>query len=205
MPVHPIPEAQRFMPLNADKRRPHNVVDMPPSSYRPSPPSSRPPEPDRAQIDIPFEPPKVEKTLRSAPEPAAREEAPEVAAKKVKKKRTLVTDEQRVVAVARVEKLIAAGNPAGEATATVAKEFGVSESAVINWRTVARKQKPGKKASKRAPKREAGSPKPANGAAASPVPVAMADIGEALVELLTNAMAHTVRIIVREEIRRMLS
>lgn len=42
-----------------------NVIDIPPSSYRPSPPSSRP------------QPREV--TLRSAPEP---EEAPEMAAKK---------------------------------------------------------------------------------------------------------------------------
>lgn len=139
-----------FIPLNS-RRTPNNVVTMPPSSYRPSPPSSRPApppparaEPNRSQIDMPFEPPKQEPTLRSKPE------APEVV---TKKKPTKVTAETRSVAVARVEKLISAGNPAGEAHAAVAKELGVSESSIYNWRTAARKNGAAKPAKKKATRR----------------------------------------------------
>jgi hypothetical protein len=51
-----------------------NVVDMPPSSYRPAPPSTRPRnmppsalEPDRSHVEG-YSPPARETTLRSAPE-----------------------------------------------------------------------------------------------------------------------------------------
>jgi transposase-like protein len=77
-------------------------------------------EPDRQHVDKP--------------------EAAEVAAKK-KRARAKATPETRAVAVARVDKLIGAGNPAGEAIATVAKELGVSDSSIHNWRAAARKSK----------------------------------------------------------------
>lgn len=78
-------------------------------------------EPDRQHIDKPAQ------------------GAAEVAGKKKTKKRKDVGAETRVVAVARVAKLISAGNPSAEAVATVAKELGVSESAVYNWRSAAKK------------------------------------------------------------------
>lgn len=125
-----------------------NVVDMPPSSYRPSPPSSRGPstrerlsqEPDRLLVEVP-EPPKTEPTRRSAPEPPR--EVAEMAGKK-KKPRAKVNDETRSVAVARVDKLIEAGAASAEAIAAVAKELGVSDSAIYNWRAAAKKGRPGK-------------------------------------------------------------
>ena len=120
-------------------------------SRRPSPPSSRPPraveaKPRAAQIDMQF----------GSDEGETERESETV----VKKKRVVVSDETRTVAVARVDKLVEAGNPAGEAVASVAKEIGVSDSAVINWRTAARKnggkvetknrsKKPAKQAKKR--------------------------------------------------------
>lgn len=98
-----------------------------PRPSRPSPPTARPVrivpktalEPDRSLVDKP------------APEAA------EVAAKK--RKRSKVDAETRAVAVARVVKLIGAGNPSADAIATVAKELGVSESAVYQWRAAANK------------------------------------------------------------------
>ncbi len=94
----------------------------PSPSRRAAPPSSRPVrivprtalDPDRQLVDKP--------------------EASKVAAKK---KRAKLTDETRSVAVARVEKLIEAGNPSGQAIATVSKELGVSDSAIHNWRAAA--------------------------------------------------------------------
>src|SRR5262245_32847003 len=84
MVVRPIPRADSFLPLNADR--------MPPSSYRPSPPSVRPVsshpiEPDRSAVDR--SPPAREVTLRSAPEPPRdeTEESADMRAKKKKKKR----------------------------------------------------------------------------------------------------------------------
>jgi len=65
----------------------------------------------------------------------------DVAAKKTRK-RAKVTAETRSVAVARVEKLTAAGNPSAEAVASVAKEFGVTEAAVYQWRKAARDAAP---------------------------------------------------------------
>jgi hypothetical protein len=63
-----------------------NVVDMPPSSYRPAPPSTRPRimppsalEPDRSLVEG-YSPPARETTLRSAPEPP--KEASDMAGKK---------------------------------------------------------------------------------------------------------------------------
>lgn len=192
----------QFIDMNA-RRRVAPVVDLPPSSYRPSPPSSRPPpEPDRSQIDMPLDPPAREATLRSAPEPPATEEPADVAVKR--KKRVLLTGENRAVAVARVDKLIEAGNPAGKAVASVAKEMGVSESAVINWRTAARKG--GKKKASKKKARAARAPKVTNGAAVSaPAQPGFSELGQALVMLLTSAVGEPVRLIVREEIRRMLS
>jgi transposase len=104
------------------------------------------PEPDRSHVE-------------GAPPPAPPSPpAPEPAEMAGKKKRTVVDENTRAVAVARVNKLVAAGNPAMQAVAGVAKELGVSESSVINWRTAARKTegakkgtppKPGKKARKK--------------------------------------------------------
>jgi transposase-like protein len=126
-----------------------NVVDMPPSSYRPAPPSTRPRnmppnalEPDRSLVEG-YSPPARETTLRSAPEPpkSPAPEVSDVAAKKTRK-RAKVTPETRAVAVARVDKLAQAGNSTKDAIAAVAKELGVSDSAVYNWRTAARNAAP---------------------------------------------------------------
>jgi transposase-like protein len=81
-------------------------------------------------------------------EPRTPSERPEPVAGK--KKRARVDANTRSVGVARVDKLISAGNPAGKAIASVAKELGVSESAVINWRTAAKKAGPVKLAKKTA-------------------------------------------------------
>jgi transposase-like protein len=126
-----------------------NVVDMPPSTYRPSPPTARPRnmppsalEPNRSVVEG-YSPPARETTLRSAPEPPENP-APEVSdvAGKKKKARGRVVAEDRAVAVARVDKLTQAGNSTKDAIAAVAKELGVSDSAVYNWRTAARNAAP---------------------------------------------------------------
>ena len=113
------------------------MVDMPPSTYRPSPPSSRtrgmPPdalEPDRQLVEG-FAPPKPQPTLRSKPEPP--KEGSKVAAKK-KRSRVKATPELRASSLAKLDKLLAAGTPASEAVATVAKEVGSSASVIYRWR-----------------------------------------------------------------------
>lgn len=134
-----------FIPLNVTKLRPGVVRRNRPAE----------PEPDRSHVEgfVPTAPPPAE----SEPEPVA-----------AKKKRAKVTDETRAVAVARVDKLVAAGTASGKAVATVAKELGVSDSAVINWRTAARKApKPAKK--RRSPAAAAPAANGAHNGQASPL------------------------------------
>lgn len=64
---------------------------------------------------------------------------------KTTKKKVRVPEETRAVGVARVAKLVAAGNPATEAVKSVAKELGVSPSTVDGWRVRAKKAKKAKK------------------------------------------------------------
>lgn len=86
----------------------HNVKPL-----RSLPPSAL--LPDRSHVDKP------------------KPEAAEVAAKK-KRRRGRVTAEMRAAVPARVAKLISDGSPATEAVAVVAKEIGVSPSAVHRLR-----------------------------------------------------------------------
>ena len=135
-----------------------NIIDMPPSSYRPSPPSSRPPPRDV--------------TLRSAPEPPAPAEVSEMAAKK---KRKRLSPSDMSVALARVEKLIGAGNGASRALATVAGEFGVSASSIARHRQLA---------AKNGARKPTGAPRPTDAAELGPL-----DIALDLLELASRARA----------------
>lgn len=132
-----------FVSFNHKLRDQHqNIVKLRPGVVRRNRPEL---EPDRQFVD-------------TTPPPA--EPAPEMAGKKKVGKRN-ITAEDRAVAVARVNKLAEAGNATMKAVADVAKELGVSESAVYNWRTAANKSagKPGK------PARKAKARKVSNGAA----------------------------------------
>lgn len=102
------------------RRERSNVVDMPPSSYRPSPPSSRARsmpahalDPDRQLIEG-YAPPKQEATLRSAPEPPP--EASEMAGKK---KRTRSPE-----SIAKMRATLAAKKAAGAAAAAAGPPVG---------------------------------------------------------------------------------
>lgn len=156
-------------------------VDAPASSYRPPSTRVHPHVVRRGS-------PRAEETLRSAPTPPV--EAPDMA---TRKKRAKVTAEQRAIAVARVNKLIGAGNPVSEAAAKVGKELGVSESAITNWRSAAKKEKPGA-----AP---TGKRRVANGSPPNPAQAVADQVSAELV----GSLASMVRAIVREEIRRMLA
>lgn len=173
----------------------------PPSNRRAAPPSVRPrAAPPAVAAFTPPEPaePARETTLRSRPEPGP---PPTEPAKVAKKKRAKVTAETRSVAVARVAKLMSAGNLASEATAKVAKELGVSESAVANWRSAANQARGKQAAPARPAKREARSR--ANGI--GDVTLATMPESELIAERLIQSLAGMVRTIVREEIRRMLA
>jgi hypothetical protein len=172
----------QFLDLNAAHP---NITRIRPGVVRRNRPA--PPEPDRSMVE------------GFVPTPPSKEPEP-VAAKKKKKARARVDANIRAIAVARVEKLIAADNPVSKATASVAKELGVSESAVTNWRTAARKAvpaKPAKRASKKAASRRA-APSEGNGSSR-----------EALAHDVLTAFAawldSGVREVVRQEIRRMLA
>lgn len=135
-----------FISFNHQKQQHPNIVKLRPGVVRRNRPEL---EPDRQFVD-------------KAP---AAEAPPEMAAKKKPAKRN-ITDEDRAVAVARVEKLIGAGNATMKAVADVAKELGVSESSIYNWRTAANKSagKPGK------PGRKAKARKVSNGKATNGAP-----------------------------------
>jgi hypothetical protein len=184
--------------------QPNGHFIPPPTGYgRPSPPTARrrivsPPPPESAEPDRAFveKTPANEPTLRSKPEPEPAEVA-EVAAKK--KPRTRLTAEQRSIAVARVEKLVGAGNQLKDALRTVGKELGASPLSVRHWVFKERKAKSEKPAKKRAASKAAVAPA-SNG---SPVHhLAQVDV---LAEQLIMSIGGLVRTIVREEIRRMLS
>lgn len=176
-----------FIPLNVQRSLGSNVTKLRPGVVRRNRPVE--PEPDRSMVEgfVPTAPPPPPE---SEPEPVA------------KKKRAKVDDGTREVAVARVDKLVAAGNPSGKAVATVAKELGVSESAVINWRTKARKAPKPKAAKKTRKAREASG-------APAPAPAANGSSREALAHDVLTAFAawldSGVREVVRQEIRRMLA
>jgi hypothetical protein len=127
----------QFFDLNASQKlqRQHpNITKLRPGVVR-----RNHPEPDRSHVE-------------GAPPPAPPSPpAPEPAEMAGKKKRAVIDANTRAVAVARVNKLVAAGNPAMQAVAGVAKELGVSESSVLNWRTAARKSAP--KVAKKAKKK----------------------------------------------------
>jgi hypothetical protein len=99
-------------PLAQIALRRSNVVDMPPSTYRPSPPSTRAraqTEPDRQLVEN-YEPPKPERTLRSAPEPPR-----EVSEMAGKKKRSHSPE-----SIAKLKATLAAKRAAKEAVAAAA-------------------------------------------------------------------------------------
>lgn len=112
-----------------------NVVDMPPSTYRPSPPSTRgvpPPhalEPDRQLVEG-YQPPKREITPRSVPEP--RKGPPEMAGKK-RKRQANAADETKAAAVARVKALVSGGESREDALGKVAKELGYAPGSLNRW------------------------------------------------------------------------
>lgn len=177
---------------------------------RPSPPTVRrrivaPPEsaePDRAFIEN-APPPQNEPTLRSKPEP---EQAPteRQASSVAKKKRVKLSDEQKSIAVARVEALVGAGEQLKKAVVKVGKEMGAAPLSVRGWVFKARESKPaparaGKKVTRRKPS-EYIPPPATNG---SPVH-ALAQV-DVLAEQLIASLASMARTIVREEIRRMLA
>jgi uncharacterized protein YoaH (UPF0181 family) len=175
-----------FIPLNVQRSLGGNVTKLRPGVVRRNRPVES--EPDRSMVEgyVPTAPPPPPE---SEPEPVA-----------AKKKRAKVDDGTREVAVARVDKLVAAGNPSGKAVATVAKELGVSESAVVNWRTKARKAPKAAKKTRKA--RQAA-------AAPAPAPAANGSSREALAHDVLTAFAawldSGVRKVVRQEIRRMLA
>lgn len=176
-----------FIPLNLQRSLGNNVTKLRPGVVRRNRPAE--PEPDRSHVEgfVPTAPPPAE----SEPEPVA-----------ARKKRAKITDETRAVAVARVDKLVAAGTTAGRAVATVAKELGVSDSSVINWRTAARKApKPAKK--KRASKN--GARRSAAGAAAPAANGARNELAHGVLTALAAWLDAGVREVVRQEIRRMLA
>lgn len=169
------------------------------------------PEPDRSNVEgFVAKGAQAQAAVDAAVAQYAQESEPEpVAAKKKKKARAKVDADTRAVAVARVDKLIGAGNPTGKAVASVAKELGVSESSIMNWRTAANhaKNHAAKRAASKPAKKKRAS-KSTNGAVAgfapnTPMPTSV--VGEHFIELILDAVGPTVRAIVREEIRRMLS
>jgi hypothetical protein len=121
-----------------------------------------------------------------------------VAAKK--KKRSRLSDEQKGIAVARVESLVGAGEELQKACASVGKEFGSSPASVKQWVYSARKAKPPKP---RAAKKVAAK-KVAPASNGSPAVHHLAQV-DVLAEQLIMSIGGLVRTIVREEIRRMLS
>lgn len=180
----------QFLALNVGLAERHpNITRIHPGVVR-----RNHPEPDRSQVEG-YVPPK--------PEPRKEEREPVAARKRTRVKADADT---RAVAVARVEKLIEAGNPAGKAIAAVAKELGASESSVTNWRSAAKKQKPAREkgAAKKVTRRSSNGARAGN-LAHSAGEFSSAVLGGRLVELLGDAVGPIVRAIVREEIRRMLS
>lgn len=110
-----------------------NIIDMPPSSYRPSPPSTRTLprhalEPDRSLVEG-YEPPKQEPTLRSRPEPPG---ASDMAGKK-RQRQTNATDETKAAAVARIKALVSEGETREDALSKVAKEIGYAAGTINRW------------------------------------------------------------------------
>lgn len=182
------PSPGEFMTPNSERlqRQHQSIVKLRPGVVR-----RNHAEPDRTHVE-------GAKALNPQPVPEP-EAAPEVAAKK-KRRRAKVTADTRAVAVSRVEKLIAAGNPAAEAHESVAKELGVSVSAIQNWRTIARK----------APKPRAGkvarraSNNGAHGYAPN-TPMPLATVGEKFLELIGDSIGPLVRQVVREELRKLVT
>lgn len=180
---------------------------------RASPPSSRPPRP-KPPAAAAFAPEQAALPLEPPPPPP--EVAEPVAQKKKKKQSKISSLETRQVAIARIQKLVAAGNGVGAATAKVAKELGVTKSAVDKWRQRAGETKaPDAPA---APKARAARAAKAPDAPAHPAHPGgppspggelsqreLASIGEAFILLLASALDKPVRNIVAEELRRRLS
>lgn len=174
-----------FLDLNAQARRHPNIVKLRSGVVR-----RTSPEPDRSHVE----------SVTAAAPPAAAEKGPEPVAKK--KTRTRLSDSDKIIALSRVESLVSAGEEVGKACRKVAKEFGASALSLARWRKERRAN--GKKSTpppaKAAKKNRSGvEGYPPN----TPMPVSIA--GERLLELIDSAIEPTVRRIVREEIRRMLS
>ncbi len=184
---------------------------------RVSPPSSRPPAPTRRLAAVPpatvppatafgAEPDRsaVDKGPPPAPPVPAQqalplEEAADVAANKTKrgtprKRAAKSREETRAVAVARVQTLIDAGNPRKTALARVAKELGVSTSAVEKWRATA-------PAPKAAPKARRAPPPPALGPNGQPPPLVLTASLDGLVGYLEAVVPR----LVAAEMRRLLA
>ncbi len=133
-------------------------------------------------------------------------EAREMAAKKKARKR--LSDGDKKIAIARVAALVKAGEELRVSARKVAKEFGVSPLSLERWTREARRSgeseppRAGKK--KRAARRVTGERTGTEGyPVGTPMPTSIA--GERFLALIDGAIEPTVRRIVREEIRRMLS
>jgi len=174
----------QFLDLNASGSLGGNVTKLRPGVVRRNRPVE--PEPDRSMVEgyVPTAPPPPPE---SEPEPVA------------KKKRTNLDAETWEVAVARVQSLVGAGNTAKGSIEKVAKEHGVSTSALHKRYMKAPKPKAAKKTRKA---REAS-------AAPAPAPAANGSSREALAHDVLTAFAawldSGVREVVRQEIRRMLA
>lgn len=107
--------------------------------------------------------------------------------------------ETRAVAVARVRSLIEAGNRSDLALAKVAKELGVSASAVQKWRAAAPAPKAAPKATPKASRRAA--PPPALGPNGQPPPLVLTASLDGLVGYLEAIVPR----IVAAEMRRLLA
>lgn len=170
-----------FIPLNVQRSLGGNVTKLRPGVVRRNRPVE--PEPDRSMVEgyVPTAPPPPPE---SEPEPVA-----------AKKKRTNLDAETWEVAVARVQSLVGAGNTAKWSVAAVAKEHGVSFSALHKRYMKAPKPKAAKKTRKA---RQAAAAPAANGSSR-----------EALAHDVLTAFAAWldagVREVVRQEIRRMLA
>lgn len=179
----------------------------PPQGYgRPSPPTARrrivsPPPPESAEPDRAFvdNAPANEPTLRSAPTAPGKppeKAGAEVAAKK-KARKPRASAEQREIAIARVQALVKAGETRKKAIEKVAKELGYGPSALNKWMIEhgARLRSPrSDRVVEARIARNGSSPE-------QPTPLDSLEIADALIK----SLGSMVRVIVREEIRRMLS
>ena len=183
---------QPFVDVNAQRltrlQRQHpNLTRIHPGVVRRSHAEPEPAPPPQTALD---------QLLEERP---AQSERPEPVAGKKKRTRAKVDENTRAVAVSRVEKLVQAGNAVSKATASVAKELGVSESSITNWRTAAKKAPKPPKATRAAKKTRA------NGAPPAESNGAQQELATTVLAAFAAWLDHGVREVVRQEIRRMLA